>query len=246
MQITLSVESYKGVDGSSLSSTRCRQIVQVFEMLEQLGDVNITYLGIQEQAEKNKLFGSTNAKSAIRTFFPLLKKLDFVDYEGVFLASHCFTELGQQFVFACRALQNVTDSTPNKDLIIEKLNNIKQNAEKEGLVRMWHNPEWKNHNIWIALKLIKELKVIHWNEYLYTLSILEDGESIDYAIEKIKKDKRNIDSIEFVNEVGDILPNTCYAYLRSLLEEAGLISKVSSKESKVLESTDKFFTQINL
>lgn len=246
MQITLSVESYKGVDGSSLSSTRCRQIVQVYEMLEQLGDENITYYGIQEQADKNKLFGSTNAKSAIRTFFPLLKKLDFVDYEGTFPASRCFTKLGQQFVFACRAQQNVTDSTPNKDLIIEKLNNIKKNAEKEGLVRMWHNPEWKNHNIWIALKLFKELKEIHWNEYLYTLSVMENGKSVDYAIEQIKKDKSKIDSLEFVNEAGDILPNTCYAYLRSLLEEAGLIGKVSSKESKVLESADKLFTQINI
>mgnify|MGYP006995755539 CR=1 FL=1 len=34
MNITLSVETYKGVDGSSLSSTRCDQIVQVYEMLE--------------------------------------------------------------------------------------------------------------------------------------------------------------------------------------------------------------------
>lgn len=246
MQITLSVDSYKGVDGSSLSSTRCHQIVQVYEMLEQFGDANITYYGIQDLADKNKLFGSTNAKSAIRTFFPLLKKLDFVDYDGTFPASQCFTELGQQFVFACRALQNVTDSTPNKDLIIEKLCNIKQNAEKEGLVRMWHNPDWKNHNIWIVLKLFKELKKVHWNEYLYTLSILENGESVDYAIEQIKKDKRNIDSLEFVNEAGDILPNTCYAYLRSFLEEAGLITKVSSKESKILESADKLFTQINI
>ena len=42
MKISLSVESYKGVDGSSLSTTRCEQLVQVYEMLEQLGDLNIT------------------------------------------------------------------------------------------------------------------------------------------------------------------------------------------------------------
>ena len=48
MKIYLSVESYKGVDGSSLSTTRCEQLVQVYEMLEQLGDLNITYYDIQE------------------------------------------------------------------------------------------------------------------------------------------------------------------------------------------------------
>lgn len=74
MNITLSVETYKGVDGSSLSSTRCDQIVQVYEMLELFGSKSLTYIDIQEEAQKRKLFGETNAKSAIRTFFPLLKK----------------------------------------------------------------------------------------------------------------------------------------------------------------------------
>ena len=72
MNITLSVETYKGVDGSSLSSTRCDQIVQVYEMLELFGSKSLTYIDIQEEAQKRKLFGETNAKSAIRTFFPLL------------------------------------------------------------------------------------------------------------------------------------------------------------------------------
>lgn len=73
MNITLSVETYKGVDGSSLSSTRCDQIVQVYEMLELFGSKSLTYIDIQEEAQKRKLFGETNAKSAIRTFFPLLE-----------------------------------------------------------------------------------------------------------------------------------------------------------------------------
>ena len=71
MKIPLAVETYKGVDGSSLSSTRCSQIVRVYEMLDDLGDELITYVGIQELAESQRLFGSTAAKSAIRTFFPL-------------------------------------------------------------------------------------------------------------------------------------------------------------------------------
>ena len=246
MEISLSVDSYKGVDGSSLSTTRCSQMIQVFEMLEEMGDTLTSYIDIQEIAFRKKLFGNTQAKSAIRTFFPLLKKIHFVNYEGHFPANRCFTELGTQFVLACRALSNVTDDTPNKEEIILRLNRIKQSAQKQGLINMCNDPEWKSHNMLVALKLLKELKVLHWNEFLYTLHCLESGETIEDSIDRIRKNKAYIDSIIFLNEDREVLPNTCYSYLRSFLEEAGLISKVSSMESKLLESSDMFFSQINI
>lgn len=246
MQITLSVDTYKGVDGSSLSAARCTQIVQVYEMLERFGTKTMTYVGIQEEAEREKLFGSTNAKSAIRTFFPLLKKIGFVNYDDTFIANECFTKLGTQFVLLCRAYNNISADTKNKDEIISRLINAKQNAQKEGLVIMSQNPEYKDHNMWIALKLLKELKVLNWNEFLYTLSALEEGNTFDYALSQIKSRKNEIDSIEFVNEDGQVLPNTCYSYIRSFLEEAGLISKISSKESKLNDTANYFFTQIEL
>ena len=61
-----------------------------------------------------------------------------------------------------------------------------------------------------------------------------------------KNNKRKIDAIEFLNEDDEALPNTCYSYLRSYLEEAGLISKVSSLESKLLDEADLFYSQISL
>ena len=246
MEISLSVDCYKGVDGSSLSPTRCSQMIQVFEMLEEMGDTLTSYVDIQEIAYRRKLFGKTQAKSAIRTFFPLLKKIHFVEYEGHFSANKCFTELGTQFVLACRALSNVTDDTPSKDEIILRLERIKQNAQKQGLINMYNDPEWKSHNIWVALKLLKEFKTLHWNEFLYTLSRIQLGETIEDSITKIKKNRANIESIIFLNEDEEVLPNTCYSYLRSFLEEAGLITKVSSMKSKLLESSDVFFSQINL
>ncbi len=246
MNIILSVDSYKGVDGSSLSPTRCSQMVQVYEMLEELGSKVITYVYIQEEAERRKLFGKTQAKSAIRTFFPLLKKIDFVDYYGSFAANMCFTELGTQFVLACRALENVTDDTPHKDEIIARLKSIKCNAQKKGLINMYNNPEWKSHNIWIALKLLREFKVLNWNEFLYTLHCIEVGESVNEAIEKIKENPNKIDSIVFLNENGDVLPNTCYSYIRSFLEEAGIISKVSKLKSKLVEEGETFCSQIGM
>jgi len=246
MNVVLSVESYKGVDGSSLSPTRCSQMVQVYEMLEDMGTKLTSYVEIQEEAARRKLFGKTQAKSAIRTFFPLLKKLDFVEYEGRFAANLCFTELGKQFVLACRALENVTDETPHKDEIISRLKSIKRNAQKEGLINMYKDPEWKSHNMWIALRLLKEFRILHWNEFLYTLHYIEIGKTIEEAIVRIKEDKRKIDSIVFLNEEGDILPNTCYSYLRSFLEEAGIIAKVSPLESKLLDGADLFYTEIGI
>lgn len=246
MRIKLSLNSYKGVDGSSLSPTRCSQMVQVYEMLEEMGATVTSYLGIQEEADRRKLFGKTKAKSAIRTFFPLLKKIGFVDYDGSFAANMCFTELGTQFVLACRALENVTDETPHKDEIIAKLQDIKRNTQCKGLVNMYNDSEWKSHNMWIVLRLFKELRVIHWNEYLYTLHCLEKGRTIDDAISDIKTNKKEIDSIDFVNEENEVLPNTCYSYLRSYLEESGLIGKVSSLESKLLDEADLFYSQITL
>lgn len=246
MNITLSVETYKGVDGSSLSSTRCDQIVQVYEMLELFGSKNLTYIEIQEEAQKRKLFGETNAKSAIRTFFPLLKKIGFVNYDGSFSADKCFTELGTQFVLACRALNKVSDNTPNKEEIIARLKSIKQSAQKQGLVIMFLNKEYENHNMWVALKLLKEFSILNWNVFLYALHFLEIGLSLDEAISEIKKNKNEIDTIQFVNEEGEKLPNTCYSYIRSFLEETGLIKKVSSKESALTNPSDKIFTQITI
>lgn len=246
MNVVLSVDSYKGVDGSSLSPTRCSQMVQVYDMLEEMGTSLTSYVEIQEEAARRKLFGKTQAKSAIRTFFPLLKKLDFVEYEGTFAANMCFTELGTQFVLACRALENVTDDTPHKDEIVSRLKSIKRNAQKKGLINMYNDPEWKSHNMWIVLRLLKVFGILHWNEFLYTLHYIEIGKTIEEAIARIKEDKRKIDSIIFLNEEGNILPNTCYSYLRSFLEEAGLIAKVSPLESKLLDDADLFYSQIGM
>lgn len=80
----------------------------------------------------------------------------------------------------------------------------------------------------------------------YALYRKEKGASISETIEEIKANKKKIDSIVFVNDDKQILPNTCYSYLRSFLEEAGLISKVSTLESKLLEESDVFFSQIGI
>lgn len=246
MKICLSIESYNGVDGSSISETRCRQMVSVYEMLEEMGNATISYTELQEAAESKKLFGNTKAKNAIRTFFPLLKKIGFVDYSDQFVANRCFKAIGVQFVLACRALNNVTDDTPNKAEVEERLKNIKRSAQKQGLINMFGKSEYRSHNIWIALRLLKVYRSLHWNEFLYTLYCLENGMSFEDALADINVRREEIRTATFVNEENQMLPNTCYSYLRSYLEEAGLIYKESVMISNLTEDADLFYSQIDL
>jgi len=246
MKIELSVDSYKGVDGSSLSQTRCEQIILCYNFLETLGDKTITYVDIQNFAEQKHIFGSTKAKSAIRTFFPLLRKLSFVNYDGYFPANKCFTKLGKQFVFAIRALEKIDDTTPHREEVINKLQDIKKNTIRQGIINMNSDPECKEHNIWVAFKLLDTFQIIHWNEFLYALYCIEKGKTIEDAILDIQKDKERIDKIVFVNEEQKTLPNTCYSYIRSLLVEAELISNINSYVSKTLDSFPRLYSQLNI
>ena len=85
-----------------------------------------------------------------------------------------------------------------------------------------------------------------WNVFLYALHCLEKGLSLEESIEEIRTEREKIDSMIFVNEDGEKLPNTCYSYIRSFLEEAGIIKKVSSKESELVNPSDKIFTIITV
>lgn len=246
MKIPLAVETYKGVDGSSLSPTRCSQIVRVYEMLEEFGSGNISYVGIQELAQSQMLFGKTAAKNAIRTFFPLLKKLGFVNYDGEFPANKCFTDLGTQFVLVCRALENITEHTKKKSEVLLKLTHIKHSIQKEGLINMYKNPAYESHNMWIALKLFQRFRVIHWNEFLFLLHCKEIGKSIEDSMNEIASLKDKIEEYEVVNDKEEPLPNTCYSYIRSFLLEAGLIENLNTYISTVTEEADEFFHAINL
>jgi hypothetical protein len=140
----------------------------------------------------------------------------------------------------------VEDDTPNKDKILEKLDSIIKKCQKQGLINMRLNPLYKNHNMWIAIKLFKEFGIVHWNEFLYTLHCLEIGETEEYAYKKIREDRKKIDNIIFLNEKGENLPDTCYSYIRSYLVEAGLITRITNMEYRVLDSFDNFVSKLNI
>lgn len=230
MQITLKKETYKGGgDGSSLSYTRCCQIVQVYDMLEQMGDTYTSYVEIQHNANNCKLFGDTGADSAIRTIFPLLRKIGFVKYDETFMANRCFTKLGKAFALTCRAYNNAFNSATKDNDVIAKLLDLKKNIQRQGLLFMYQNSECSNHNMWIALKLLQEFKTIHWNYFIYALYLNEKKYSINEVIEAIRIQSNDIKEAIFKNEKDKELANTIFSYVRAFLEECDLISSTSSK-----------------
>lgn len=251
MKISLSVKSYKGVDGSGLTEARCKQILLIYNMLEKMGNKEITYRQLQQATINNNIFGSTKGKSAVRTFFPLLSKLGFVDYKAGdkgahFPANSCFTALGRQFVLSIRALSMIEDDTPNKEAITSRLKNIKLNTIKQGIINMNHDPDLKNHNIWVALRILSEFSSIDWNEFLYALHCFEEGLDMDKAIDLIREKRDEISTYVFTKKDGKRLATTCYSYIRGLLLQAGLIVNINNRKSKLTEEAEFFFKQINL
>lgn len=49
MRFVLPLGCYKGVDGSSLSPKRCTQMIQVYEMLENMGAKTLNMLGYKKR-----------------------------------------------------------------------------------------------------------------------------------------------------------------------------------------------------
>ena len=204
MKITVPFDCYKGADGSSLSDSRCTQIIQVYEMLESMENTRMDYLKLQEEADKRKL------------------------------------------VFTSRALFNIREDTPHKEEIERKLKNVRIMIIRQGLINMNQDPDYSNHNIWIALKMLFALDKLHWNEFVYMLYRLDSDYPFDDTIQDIKKRKEEIDEMEFLKENGTPLPNTCYSYIRSLLEEALLIENAGKNTSKIIDKSDTFYTQLVL
>lgn len=229
-------------DGSSLSRGRCSQIIKVFKLCESFGSSFVTYRGIQEEAESQKIFGSTNAKSAIRTIFPLLKKIGFVNYpeDRKFEANSFFTNLGKAFVNVLIALE-ITEQISNKD-VVSLIDKARQNILLKGIENL-SKSEYCNHGILLAIEILRQERVIHWDEFLFFLHGKQTGVSLSDAIKTAKSNRLKNETYDYVNSDGDPIKSTSYTYVRSFLYEAGvipdskgMISKLNFNKLEFLES----------
>lgn len=246
MKITLKKSSYKGTDGSSLSESRCKQFVTLYNFCQQLGDVMIDYDKLQKKAVEAKLYGETQADKAIRTFAPLLSKLGFVNYEGQFQANKLFTDNGIMLIQTVQALE-LAKSTGNQALI-KSLNYAKQDIQRLGLHNMFLNPEWQKHNIWIAIAVLQELGDIFWEDFGFLVyQVKEQGKSVKDAISalELEHDKETI--FEYFKEDGTKMSNTFYSYIHAFLVEAGIARDTDAVGySKICDEAEDFLELINI
>lgn len=229
MKITVNRYS---TDGASLSDERCVQIASVYELCESMGSRMTSYKDIQNNAVENRIFGEAKADSVIRTIFPLLKKIGFVTYPdyGNFKASSFFTDLGKTFV-------KVTESLTYAKIIGNKEAAAKIQSSLEMLLQIGidnlSRSEYKDHNILLALDILRQEDEIYWNELLFILTLVQNGNSVKSAIAKAKELRYKDEPLEYVNSKGLPIANTAYSYVRSFLIESGVISNVKGMYSKI-------------
>lgn len=219
-------------DGSSLSEDRCQQICLVYDLCSRLGDRLTSYKDIQDKAVKDNIFGFAKADSVIRTIFPLLKKLGFVSYHdnGEFKASSFFTDTGKSFILALQALEQA--KILNEDKAIIKVRKAIVLIIQLGIINLSIS-EYKNHNILLAIEILRQEKEIYWNELLYILSLIQTGDSISSAIQKAKQYREKDEVFEYYNTNGKDIKNTAYSYVRSFLIEADIITSGKGMYSKL-------------
>lgn len=242
MRVTLNKDYYKGSDGSSLSDTRCEQMVLLYDMLKDIPNEFVTYKQIQDYATSKSLYGNAKADSVIRTYFPLLAKLGFVQYDDYIKTSDVFTNSGQQIVLLYRAMADA--KVYNKHEVITRLYDVKAYLIQLG-IKFWFNTESeKDNNIWLALDLFSQMRTVDWDEFLYSVYLWHRGENTSDIVSRIINNRNDGVEYEFFKEDGKPLPDTTYTYIRALLIEAHIIKNINSRTSVITQEGSNFISTI--
>jgi len=246
MKITIPYKTYKGIaDSTSLTSDRCIQLLDVYSLLNNRPAEIISYKKLQEIVSDESLFGnSTIGSSAIRTIFPILKKLGFVvDYTSDFNTRDLFTADGKVFMETFSALQLCPDSEKS---IINILEDTLCQIQRLGLINLFNSGEFETHGLWLALSLLREMGEIYWKEFLYALYLTAEQQlSISETCVKIIANRNTGKEYEYQNESGSPIADTAYSYTHAYLLEAGIITDLERGHSILVSGQEDFVKQFN-
>ncbi len=226
MEVRLRYELYNA-DGSSFTSTRCEQICSVFDMTIKCGDSVVSYRRLQELASENNVFGAIgfeHTASAIRTIFPILKKLGLIiDYETIkdFKSVDFFSTKGKAFVLTHKALMKAQEL--GKEPLIKECKDAKSAILRDGITTMYEKGIYSDHNIWSALTFLKYQGSIIWKEFLYMVYLNDVGLSITDIDSKLKENRKQGIEYNYKSTDGREIRSTAYSYLKALLNEADVI-----------------------
>lgn len=244
MKVIIPNNTYKGVaDGSSLTYDRRKQILSVYDFVNTLGDELLTYKTLQQRVAAED-FGIS--ESAIRTFFPLLGKLGFVDYKDTFPACKLFTKTGKVFMETFKSLLYAEDLHPQNKQLIDELNNCLSTIQRYGLLYMDSQDEFNQHGIWLALAILKQEQEIYWPEFLYFLHLCGDMRmSIEDAAREVKANRLKNVEYEYYNSDNKTIAGTSYSYTHAFLEEAGILHDTEVNHSLLNEGMFDFIELID-
>lgn len=244
MRVVIPFDTYKGVaDGSSLTVDRRKQILSVYEFVNSLGDEPLTYKTLQQKVATED-FGIS--ESAIRTFFPLLGKLGFVNYKDTFPASELFTKTGKTFMETFKSYLYAEELQPRIRLLDEEINRCLKLLLRYGLLQMNEQKDFEQHGIWLAIAILKQDKELFWHEFLYVLYLVEEKKlSVKEALEAAKSNRRNSVDYEFYNEEGKPIAGTSYSYTHAFLQEAGIVQDIELNHSILEEGMEEYLELID-
>lgn len=249
MEVRLRYELYNA-DGSSFTSTRCEQICDVFDMTTKYGDTIISYRLLQELASENNVFGAIgfdHTASAIRTIFPILKKLGLIiDYETIkdFKSVDFFSTKGKAFVLTHKALMKA-QALENEPLIKE-CEDAKSAILRDGIKTMYERGSYNEHNIWFALTFLKDKECIVWKEFLYMVYLNDAGFSTTEIESKLQENREKGVEYDYRSTEGREIRSTAYSYLKALLNEADVIQDLHKGISNITHKGYDLLNQLKL
>ena len=244
MRVVIPNNTYKGIaDGSSLTNDRRKQILSIYDFVNTLGNEPFTSKSLQKRVADED-YGISD--SAIRTFFPLLGKLGFVDYKDTFPACELFTKTGKVFMETFKSLLYAEDLHPQNKRLIDEINHCLTTIQRYGLLYMNSQEDFKQHGIWLALAILKQEQEIYWSEFLFFLHLCKDKHmSIKDAAKEVKANRLKNVEYEYYNSDNKPIAGTSYSYTHAFLEEAGILRDIEVNHSLLNEGMFDFIELID-
>ena len=243
MRITLNSNTYSGVAGSSMSNTRCEQTLALYRFL--LSHPSLSYTEVRRQTVQEHLYRS---ESVLRTFCPLLRELGYVTYGPN--EPFQFTMDGELFIRILMAQEKVDqlEDSSVKTAIKDRLQDAQARMIELGILNMNRSEDdiCREHNIWMVLHILKNLRSIDWSEFFLALKVFkEDHLTIDNFRAQIAHNRSRGIEYETFNEDNQTVADTQWSYIRSLLREANLISD-NGRTSILTTEGQQFVNKVTL
>ena len=233
ISVRMKSEWYGAISAVSFTDSYIEKVIKIYDYSMSQSGKEIHSSDIQ-----NYICGNNNGmRSDIRSTISLLGKMGFTKKaKDSFTGEFFFNDIGHIFVLALKSRTNSSDNrlSAKLDALIARLICI-------GISNAILNKEKGSQNMLILLTLFSHFETISWDEYLYALYLYYSGSQLSLVdiIRSIEDNHSNQTEYILLKDSKDDTPvnETAYLYNQKLLEQAGTIEKISSKEAKLKNRT---------